>query len=167
VSAGGRVHGVRPKKYPLDPLAQLRAKQVDDATRELAATVKAREEAERAEALARSERQRLAEESKAVRDAERAALERGELRASDLMNADAWALRAREEEAMAARREIEATKRTGAAKVGEEHARDRTAQRRADADVVERDRAKWEDRERRVTEAKAEEAAEEAWRRRG
>jgi hypothetical protein len=155
---------MRPKKYPLDPLARVRAMKVDDAARALAESTRLREEAERKRAEA--ERRVIAAEDAArvVRDAERDALDRGELTVADLMRGDAWGFRVREEQAELERRAADSLEREGAAKDGEDGARVVVAERKADAEIVERDRSRWADGERRRAEAKDEEAAADAWR---
>jgi hypothetical protein len=155
---------VRPPRYPLEPLARLREKKVDEATQALAGAVATRAKAE--EARARAEQRRAAQESKvaAVRDEERAALAHGELRAADLARAGAWEI------AVAAEREqLDATVKSAqgkerAARDAEAGAKQSVASRQADADAVEKDRARWHEHARKRDEAKEEEAASEAWR---
>jgi hypothetical protein len=101
---------------------------------------------------------------KATRDAERSALESGELRAADLERAEAWGARVEGDRAEIERRVANASSRAQAARDAEGVARDGVANARVDEVVVERDRARWEDGERKRAEAKEEEAASEAWR---
>jgi hypothetical protein len=71
---------VMPKKsYPLEPLAKLRARNVEDATQSLAEAVAARARAETERQSAETREHTHAESSRAVRESERDALARGEL----------------------------------------------------------------------------------------
>ena len=155
---------MRPRKYPLDPLARLRAKQVDDAGRLLAKAVSVRQEAERAEQAAVAERDGAAEVARVVNEGERAALERGELCAADLVRAAAWSVRVEAERAALDLGVKRAADQARAAEGGVGTARDGVARARADAEVVERDRAKWEGAARKKEEAAEEETAAEAFR---
>jgi len=155
---------MRRPRYPLEPLADLRARKVEGAVQGLAKAVAEREQAEQAR-LAR-EQARVAQEARDARVAqeERDALERGELNAADLARAHAWQLRSEAEHAALTSavdqaREVEA----GAVK-GEGQAREQVAARRADADVVDKDRARWTAAERKRADAKEEEAMTEAFR---
>jgi len=149
-----------PRRYPLDPLARLRAKKVDDAARELGESQRARAAAERSEATAVQVAARLEEEQRAIREGERAALARGELRVEDLMHGGAWELRAREERAQAERNVVKANADAKTARGVERTARETTAARRADAKVIERDRDAWEAGEKKRAEARDEEIAD-------
>src|SRR6266851_10070859 len=84
---------MRPPKYPLEPLAELRDMKVDLALGELAGARRAREATER-ERVA-SEQKSLAHAGAAdrARRAETEALERGDLRVADLACAHAWEVR--------------------------------------------------------------------------
>jgi hypothetical protein len=155
---------MRPRKYPLDSLAAQRARKVEGAAVGLAKAVAERERAE-VERVA-AEQKRAAQEARAasVLAVEQDALDRGELRAADLARAHAWQLRSEAEHAALTARVDEArTAETDAAK-GEGSARGEVAQRRADADVVEKDRARWTAEERKRADAKEEEAMAEAFR---
>lgn len=152
-------------KYPLDPLLRLRENQVDQAQKELAGAVKERESAaarrERAERELAAERER----QKSVRDAERAALEQGALTAADLARAGAWELAARAEEDALAKDAVKKAGEEGDAIVREAEERANVARREADARVIDEDKTRFEERLRKQREAKEQEAAEEAWRR--
>ncbi len=155
---------MRRPEYPLEPLAQLRQRRVDEAAKGLAAAVAERERAE--QARARAEQQRAMHEAAAheLRQDEADALGRGELRAADLARAGAWELgiaaqRQRHDEAVERAKGEE-----GRAHEGEREARERVAATRTDADLVDKDRAKWLGAERLREEAREEEAASEAWR---
>jgi hypothetical protein len=158
---------MRRPKYPLEPLAKLREQKVDEATRALAGAVANREKAERARAGAELRRASHEADARGLRQAERGALERGELKAADLARAGAWEMRVAED-----REKLEAVVKSTReeekkARQGEAEARADATARRADAEVVEKDRTRWREGERKHAEAKEEEAATEAFRRRG
>ncbi len=155
---------MRPKKYPLDPLVRVRAKQVDDAARLLAEATRAREEAERRRAAAAEREEEARRAAASLRDAERGALERGELTVADLMRGDAWAVRVKDEHAELGRRTEDSAAKARQATAGESVARVEVAGRKADAELVERHRGRWAEGERKADEARDEEAAAEAWR---
>ena len=155
---------MRPKKYPLDPLVQVRAKQVDDAARALGEAARAHEEAARLRAGADQRRDQAEADAQALRDRERGALERGELTVADLMRGDAWGVRVKAEQDELARRALESAKKEGIARDGEGAARTHVAARKADAEIVDRDRTRWTDEERKRADAKEEEAAADGWR---
>ena len=150
------------RKYPLDPLLDLRERQVDEAARDLAKAVDARQKAEIAKRAAEAARETAEERAAKAREAEREALERGELRAADLMRAQAWEIGVAKEHA-------ELAKQVAAAAQGEEKARDQEngargalATRQADAEVVEKDKDRFVAKEQKKQLAKEEEQAEEA-----
>ena len=153
----------RPPKYPLEPLLEHRERRVDDATAELGDAVRAREAAE--EARKRAEAERRAEEERAAQilAAEADLLGKGELRAADLARAEAWKhaedVRLRDLAAAEGR----AASAVDAARGAEQDARAALAQKKADHDVVAKDEARFIDAKKRETEAREEEAAEEAW----
>ena len=155
---------MRPRRYPLDPLARVREIKVDDAARALAEAVRAREEAALRLAQATRRKEDAEAEARALREGEQGALERGELTVADLMRADAWGTRVKAEQTELVRREDEAATREDAAQGDESRARVNVAERKADAELVERDRVRWVDGERRRADAKDEEAAADAWR---
>ena len=155
------------RKYPLDPLAKLREQHVDDATRELAAAVRTREAAEQRTRAAATEKERAEERARAVREAERTKLEQGELKVADLQRADAWAIAAAEEKRRLEEHVERAREAETHARTGEGQRRAEVATTKADADVVNKDRAKWTERERKDALVREEEEAGEAWRKRG
>ncbi len=158
---------MRPKKYPQEPLQKLRAKQVDDAALALANAVRAREEAERVERSNRKVQEDAETRARTTREAERAALERGELRAADLMRADAWGARVADEQTELQRRVTVASKRTETARGTESGAQSGVNRAQADEDVVTRDRERWEADVKKRVDAREEEDASEAWRKPG
>ncbi len=153
-------------KYPLEPLAELRRKKVEEATTALAGAVRTRDAATRALRGAEVRREAAERAASLVRTAELEALARGDLVVRDLANGHAWAARtAIEREALAA-----VVRRAGAAEAA---ARDQEAEaartlgsRSADARVVDGHRERWNEAHRRSVEAREEEALSEAWRRR-
>ncbi|HEY8042420.1 MAG TPA: hypothetical protein VIF15_21610 [Polyangiaceae bacterium] len=155
---------MRPPKYALEPLARLRQHGVDEAVRGLATAVARRDEAERRRRGAEQRRELHESATALVREDEREALARGELRAADLARADAWERRASAEgTAMAAECDRARTSEATALEQ-EQRARTQVATREADAQVVARDRARWDEGLRKRTEAREEEAMAEAYR---
>ena len=156
---------MRPPRYPLEPLAKLREDQADAAVRGLAVAVAGRNAAERDRRTVEQQRDDLEAAATRVRDAEQEALARGELRAADLARAGAWETRvASEGEAMASAVERARGAESHAREV-EQSAQGDVAARKAGAEVVGADRARWQDALRKKAEAREEEAAEEAFRR--
>lgn len=155
------------RKYPLDPLATVREQHVDEATRALAAAVRAREAAERAAQAARAEEERAAAQAQAVRDAERGKLEQGQLTAADLQRADAWGFAVAEEKRRLQEHAARAAQAETEARAGETRGRAEVSTRKADAEVVEKDRAKWTEQVRKDALGREEEEAAEAWRPKG
>jgi hypothetical protein len=155
---------MRRRRYPLEPVAELRESKVDHAVRGLAVAIAGRDEAERGRRAAEDSRVSHDTAASGVRSAEADALARGELSVADLARADAWEVRVAAERA-ALTAEVDRTRAAeGRARAGEETARGEVASRRADARVIENDRARWTDAQRRQAEANEEEAASEAWR---
>ncbi len=155
---------MKKRRYPLEPLAQVRERKVEGAVRELAQAVTARERAE-AERLAQQARERAhAAKLAQVVAAEREALERGELHAADLARAHAWQLRTDAERAALQAAVDQARGAEQQSRGVEDAARGEVAARRADSDVVDKDRARWEAEGRKREEAKEEEAMNEAFR---
>jgi hypothetical protein len=157
---------MRPPRYPLEPLAKLREEQVDAAVRGLAAAVEGRNVAERARRTVEHRQDAHTAAASHVRVAEGEALERGELRAADLARAGAWETRvASEREAIASDVERAHLAETRA-RDAEHTAQGDVAARKAGAEVVAADQTRWREALRKKGEAKEEEAAEEAFRRR-
>jgi hypothetical protein len=151
-------------KYPLEPLAAVRKKKVEEATASLAEAVRTREAAARALRGAEIRRDAAARVAAGVRKAELEALARGDLRAHDLARAHAWAARtAVEQEALSGvvRRAVVAEAK---ARDHEREVQAALASRSADAHVVARHRERWNEDHRRAVEAREEEALSEAWR---
>jgi colicin import membrane protein len=155
---------MRPRKYPLEPARRVRESRADDAKKDLASAIDARERAEQRRRAAEAEREQARGQARAVREKELAALARGELSAADLMRGDAWEARVREEEARRAREVAQAATKEAEAQGTEDKARGDLATRRADVEVVEKDRERWTAREKQAEEKREEEGAAEAWR---
>lgn len=155
---------MRPPKYPLESLARVRQRAVDVAMGLLSSAVKARDAATRARHAAEQTRRDHERAAARVQEAERDALERGDLRAADLAREATWGLRVASERA----RLSAGVERTKADEVeaqdGQRKAQTGVASRRADADVVAKDRARWDDVRKKSAEARDEEAASEGWR---
>ncbi|CAN5484720.1 hypothetical protein BH09MYX1_BH09MYX1_68140 [soil metagenome] len=154
------------KKYPLEKLKELRDHRVDEAGTALAGAVRARTAAEIAEAKAAAERAAAEERARAVRHAEANALNDGSLSAADLQRAQAWEHRVEAERRELTEKEDAERTKADAARTGEQDARGELAVKQADAKVIETDRERHLSRVRREAEAKAEEEANEAWRKR-
>jgi len=156
---------MRPPRYPLEPLAKLREDQAAAAVRGLAAAVAGRDAAERDRRTAEQRRAAYEAAATRVREAEHEALALGQLRAADLARAGAWETRVASEGAAMASAEEHARGAETRAREVEESARGEVAARKAGAEVVGADRARWQDALRKKAEAREEEAAEEAFRR--
>jgi hypothetical protein len=156
---------MRPPRYALEPLAKLRDEKVDEAARGLATAVRERDAAERTRRAAETRREAHEAAATEVRATEREALQRGELRAVDLALADGWEVRVAAERATL----VADVERAGAAesraREAESQAQRQVAERQADAQVIAKDRARWQDAVRKRVEAKEEEEAAEAYRR--
>jgi hypothetical protein len=153
---------MRPPKYPLEPLAELREKKADEALGELAAARRARDSAER-ERLAFEQKCRGHEAAvDRARRAETEALARGDLRAADLARAGAWEMRVDSERRALAAELDRARASEAGARAGEDHAGREAASRQAEAQVVANDRTRWQDGMQKRLEARDEIAASEA-----
>jgi len=152
------------RKYPLDPLVRLREQQVDDKTRGLSTAVTAREAAELERSQAELARRQAEQRAERLRDAERAALARGELRVGDLQRSQAWEIGVAAEQRRLAQQESGAAEKEKTARAKEDEARAELAASKADAEVVGKDKQRFVDRERRAQDARDEEAVAEAWR---
>jgi hypothetical protein len=149
-------------KYPRASVLAHRERLVDDAKEALARAVKEREAREaqraRAENAVATELQKRAD----VMQEEAARLARGELRATDLARQGAWEARADAEIAELRRKLAEAAASVDDAVAKEREALAELANRKADVDVLEKDRERYLLEERKKAEAREEEAAAEA-----
>jgi hypothetical protein len=155
---------MRSPRYPLEPLAQLRSRKVDEAARAYAASVGEREAAEGVKRAAEARRRRHEKDAADVRNAERAALDRGDLRAGDLDRAESWGAQAAVQQRSLEAAVERADAREKQARDAELAAQARTALRQADATVVAKDRARWDQAQRAAIDAREEEALDEACR---
>jgi hypothetical protein len=153
---------MRAPKYPLEPLAKLRDRRVDQAERDLAGAVRTREQAEGERRVAEERAKAHEEQARRIRETEAAALGRSELTVGDLARQGSWERGVAADAEALARSVAERRAAEDGARAGERKAMDQVAARMADARVVERDRERWEEGERRRADAKEEEAAEEA-----
>jgi hypothetical protein len=155
---------MRPPRYALEPLARVRKQKVDEAAQSLAVAIRGREIAERDRRAAETRRDTHETDAAGVRAKEREALERGELCAGDLARADGWEVRiAAERAALLAAVERARGDESGARQT-EERAKTEACARRADAEVVEKDRARWTAAQLKQAEARDEDEAAEAYR---
>jgi hypothetical protein len=150
------------RKYPLDPLKRVRAEKVDQGARALSQALgeveNARAEHERRE-LAKRELERSLSE---VARGEGERLERGELSAADLARGAAFGIAADMKRAAHAEAVEEARSKHAKAASHVEESRRVFATARADAEVVERHRQKWQKARDAEVVSKEEESAEEA-----
>lgn len=153
----------RNPKYPLEPLREHRDRKVELATAQLGEAVRSREAADDAKRRAEQERVEAAARAAAVRDDEAARLANGELRVADLARAQAWEHATSAEMANLEHAVDRADTEVGAARDREAGARTELAQKKADLDVVAKDRARFDAGVRRAQDANEEESAEEAF----
>ena len=152
------------KKYTLEPLVDVRRDKADAAKRELGDAIRARETKEAELQAVRLRTLAHAGEVARTKDAERAALDQGALRAVDLLRQDAWQLHQERAAEELAHRERQSADAARGALADEDRARADTAEKLGELKVVERDRERFLEREKKVALAMEEEAAEEAWR---
>ncbi len=149
------------RKYPLEPLVKLRQRQVDGATEKLAYAIAERESAQRKRRAAEDERVRVDQAASAVRSAERDALEEGALRAGDLQRAQTWEIGIGEQKKRLAQQIATASQEEERAHTLEDRARTELASREADAELVDKDKARFDAKSLQLDLAKEEEAAAE------
>ncbi len=155
---------MRPRKYPLEALADLRHRRVEEATGVLGSAIRARDAAERLLRAAELRREGQAQAVAGVRKAELEMLDRGDLCALDLARADAWGIRTAAERKILTAGVDQAQAAEAQAREGQAKAQASVASRRADAQVLAGHRSRWDEEHRRALEASEEEAAFEAWR---
>lgn len=151
-------------KYPLKPLREHRERQVDDATAELGAAVRARAAADAARTRARIAQNQAEDSAARVKADETERLARGESSVADLARAQAWEFGARAQIDQLTRAVHAAEEKLEGARGEETEARLELARKMADRDVVVKDEGRFEDRLRKRALAAEEEAAEEAFR---
>lgn len=150
------------EKYRLDPLARARQAHVERASRSLAEASRAKTDAELLRKRIEEDAARADAEAKRIRDEERASAK--PLRAEDLATHDRWEIRAQDERADREHRLEVAKKIESNETLREKTARAEVERRQAAAQVVERDRERWKQREAQRVEAKQEVEANEVWR---
>lgn len=151
-------------KYPLKPLLEHRARQVDEATSELGRAIHAREVAEDAKLRAEATKEEVASQHAKLRSEEGEALDRGELTVADLARADAWAVAAAEEMSRLDQAVTTSSTRARDASAEESERRSQLAKSMADRDVVAKDETRFVERMKKKALLSEEEAAEEAYR---
>jgi hypothetical protein len=155
---------MRSSKYRLEPLVSLRERRVDLAAGDLARSVRALQAAERAREDAERAHAEHREAAAGLRAAERAALASGELRVADLAAGEAWGVRVESENRVLRARADGARVQQAEALADERKASTVLVDRKVDADVVHKDRARFDELRRRATEVRDDEASFEAWR---
>jgi len=155
---------MRPPRYPLEPLSEVRKRALDAATSRLRGAVKKRDAAARARQAAEQVRQEHERATDRVRDAEREALGRGDLRAADLATAETWGLRVELERAKLGAAVERAKAAEAEASDVQLQAQAGAALRRSEAEVIKKDRARWDDARKKSAEAREEDAMSEGWR---
>ena len=151
-------------KYPLKPLLEHRERAATDATAELGNAVRRRETADAARARTELARRSAEERAAEVRANEEERLLRGELRVADLAQGASWEVGAGAQIAELTRSVEVAERQLAEARSGEESSRLALSQKLADRDVVAKDQARFDERNRKRAGAAEEEAAEEAFR---
>ncbi len=154
-------------KYPLQPVLEDRQRKVDDQAAELGQSIRRREAAEAAKAKAEAVKREAEQAAAAVRADEAEALARGELRAIDLMRAEAWEVAEKARIDSLSRAADAAAAKAASAQREEVDARVTLAQKKAEHDVVVKDKGRFAERLAKKAQAAEEEAAEEAWRPKG
>jgi hypothetical protein len=152
---------------PLAALKKVRAQGVDRASSALAGAARAARDAAQARLAAEDATLAHARGVAARVEADRAALEAGDLRAGDLVDALAWGKRVAEEHDALAARAAKARETQARAQGGELQARADLSARKVDVDVVDRSISRREAEAQKAAEAVAEQEALESWRRRG
>ncbi|MGH7270734.1 MAG: hypothetical protein ACREJ3_09915 [Polyangiaceae bacterium] len=155
---------MRSRSYPLAALVELRDARVDAAAQTLAQARRDHDLAERARGVAQSRSDDQARAAESVRLAQQRALALGEQRVADVARTDAWEHRARAERDRLAQHLAKAEEAAAGALGRDQRARRDVAARRADAQVIEEHRARWDEAQRKRVEMTEEEASLEAWR---
>lgn len=153
----------RNPKYPLEALREHRDRSVEEATAQLGDAVRTRDAAEEAKRAAEAARAEAQARAAAVRTGEAELLASGSLRVADLARAEAWEHAAEAEIADLGQAVTTAEERLGAAAEAEGRTRTELARKKADLDVVEKDRARFGDRLRRADASREEEAADDVF----
>lgn len=152
------------EKYRLDPLLRARQAHVERASKSLGEASRAKLAAEQLRKRVEEEAMRAESEARRIRADEHADV--AHVRASDLAVYDQWEIRAQNERADREHRLEVAKAGESKESLRERDARAEVEKRRAAAEVVERDRERWKQREAQRVEATQEAEANEVWRKR-
>jgi hypothetical protein len=155
---------MRPPRYPLEPLAELRGARVGEAKGRLAEASRAREAARQARLGTESLLGGHERAAAGVRRAESEALEKGKLSAGDLARGAEWAVREAAERGALVASVQRAAQVEAAATEAERVARSTLASRKSEAEVVAKDSARWRAGQRKKAENREEQDVSEAWR---
>jgi len=153
---------MRGKKYPLEPLRRLKKERAEAKTRELGAAIATRETVQRRREEAESERDSARARANAVREEERAALEKGELFARDLMRGGAWEQRVSAEDQARARGIEKARSAEDDARKVEARAQGTAAVAHSEEKATARHEQRWVATARKAEESREEDALAEA-----
>lgn len=155
---------MRASKYRLELLVGFRDRRVDLAAGDHARSIRALAGAERTRATAEHAQREHREAAAALRCDEQTALAKGELRVADLAAGEAWGVRVESEDRVLRDRAEAARADEAKAQSDAERARTNLAERKVDADLVHKDRSRFDELQRKAIEARDEEASFEAWR---
>ena len=155
------------RRYPREPLAQLRTDQVEESRRKVASAVKTSEEVRTGRARAERELDAFTASAREKAANESRAFERGELRVEDLERGRTWAVRVAEET-----RQLQAVvsswrQREADAVAAEVSSRGELVARIAELELVERDRNRWVVAEAKAADRREEDVLDEMWRKKG
>ncbi len=153
----------RSPKYPLESLRKHRECQASSALGRFGDAIREREAASLAKSLAQKAHLEVQSRARAVRRAEACRLGKGELRAGDLVRAQAWEDAVMLEFSDRLRDVHQAEAQLMRARGAEEEARAVWLQKKADRDVLAKDEDRFETSAHRANEASADDAAEEAF----
>jgi hypothetical protein len=159
----GNTRSVRSEHRALGALQKVRALGVDAASAALAHAAAKTRAAARARRQVEEAKAAHAEHVASTVDQEQRRLDRGDLRAGDLVDAAAWRKGASIEHDALSAQARKATDVEIRAAGSEERARTELAARKVDADVVARAVSRREASEQKAAESRAEQAASEAW----
>lgn len=145
------------KAYPLEAARTLRAEELEEAKRALAAAIQRVGEAE---AVLERAQQRREEHGRETREAQLRITGPGARSAAELQQGQAYLQRRRDEAEALAEKVAQAEGALQEARAGVDHAQTALAEARAQAEAVERHHAKWKAALERKAERKAEDEAD-------
>ncbi len=152
------------EKYRLESLSRARQAHVERASRSLSEASRAKKAAEVLRKRIEDEAARAESEAKRIRADERS--DDTVLRAEDLATVDRWEIRAQTERIDREHRLEVAKQSESKEALREKAARAEVEKRQASAQVLERDRDRWQQREAQRAEVMQESEANEVWRKR-